>query len=730
MKLQKLELKLLGTPQVLLKKREVKLTKKSLALLAYLALEGVVQRQTLAELLWGGVSNASGNLRRELHRLRETEIKDFLEITNTTVQLLAFQTDLEVFSEAGEFLQGLQLSDAPEFETWLEQQRLDLSKKRLEQMRNHAARLELTDVSAAIVVYQEIMLLEPLSDFDSQALLRCLLNQGQRDEAERVFDLFKQRLAEIGLTPKLETAQLLVSDSANAEGSAKLLERLGRGKEAITFRLAAAAEAEQLHDYAASFEHFGNALQLQKIPSEKAGLHKKRIELLYRMSKVDEIEKELLALEQCSRGDSRLEGEALVTKAQWLTQTQNFAAALETATAALRNPLLSKEASSLAQYVSGACNMRLGKLAEANIAFRQAVDLLPIQKINERVHAHYGLAQLEMQRGNISEARALHQTALTLLQDTDERFYRPGILSMAGIFAMMDGENLKALEWLEMAKRECESSNNAINLAMVLVNISKVYANLGDNTALTATLEEAIEVARVTGNPVLEGSILNNLAISHYQRGNLGVAIETGLAGIECARKIKDTRGLVARLLAQVEYVAQVGDFVAAWNHLAEAKQLMESTGLQELQSHYNLQKADLLLAEGNYKQSLDILELLVDHTNQEIRLASLYSKAIALEQLQQPIPSEILEELSGNQQFATRILALKIRLEPTQENLAAGQKVLPTVTGLEELALRIALAEPYNQVLEHLTQSLETYPELQQGFQSRLKQQYSITRA
>lgn len=374
--------------------------------------------------------------------------------------------------------------------------------------------------------------------------------------------------------------------------------------------------------------------------------------------------------------------------------------------------------------------MRLGKLAEANIAFRQAVDLLPIQKINERVHAHYGLAQLEMQRGNISEARALHQTALTLLQDTDERFYRPGILSMAGIFAMMDGENLKALEWLEMAKRECESSNNAINLAMVLVNISKVYANLGDNTALTATLEEAIEVARVTGNPVLEGSILNNLAISHYQRGNLGVAIETGLAGIECARKIKDTRGLVARLLAQVEYVAQVGDFVAAWNHLAEAKQLMESTGLQELQSHYNLQKADLLLAEGNYKQSLDILELLVDHTNQEIRLASLYSKAIALEQLQQPIPSEILEELSGNQQFATRILALKIRLEPTQENLAAGQKVLPTVTGLEELALRIALAEPYNQVLEHLTQSLETYPELQQGFQSRLKQQYSITRA
>ena len=75
MKAPILELRLLGAPQVVRGGRAVKLAKKSVALLAYLAIEGVTVRERLANLLWGGfeTGNANGNLRRELHRIRSEE---------------------------------------------------------------------------------------------------------------------------------------------------------------------------------------------------------------------------------------------------------------------------------------------------------------------------------------------------------------------------------------------------------------------------------------------------------------------------------------------------------------------------------------------------------------------------------------------------------------------------------------------------------------------------------
>jgi DNA-binding SARP family transcriptional activator len=70
-----LEVMLFGNPHLRFDGLELLLpTRKSLALVTYLALEGMPKRSTLADLLWGelGEDDARKNLRQELHRLSKT----------------------------------------------------------------------------------------------------------------------------------------------------------------------------------------------------------------------------------------------------------------------------------------------------------------------------------------------------------------------------------------------------------------------------------------------------------------------------------------------------------------------------------------------------------------------------------------------------------------------------------------------------------------------------------
>ena len=192
----------------------------------------------------------------------------------------------------------------------------------------------------AIKLYEQIADLEPLSDLDAQALIRSLVAHGQRDEAERVFESFRDRLSELGATPALETAQALLSIGNTPLSNAALLERVGRGKEALEFRLAAAEEAIDQRDDEAALENLAVALQFQQKASERALLYQRRFRLLFKLARFDLLEPEVTALELVSRGDARLEGMANIRRAQLQYWQQDFLSSLASASAAFDNPLL------------------------------------------------------------------------------------------------------------------------------------------------------------------------------------------------------------------------------------------------------------------------------------------------------------------------------------------------------------------------------------------------------
>lgn len=121
-----IQLKLWGPARLEYQGRELKLQRKGLAILYYLALEGATRREVLADLLWGH-SAASQNLRVELHRLGQVLAPlgyTLFKAGEDPLQLPPFVT-LDRTPAPGAPMEGLE-EISVEFKAWLEGQRSQL----------------------------------------------------------------------------------------------------------------------------------------------------------------------------------------------------------------------------------------------------------------------------------------------------------------------------------------------------------------------------------------------------------------------------------------------------------------------------------------------------------------------------------------------------------------------------------------------------------------------------
>lgn len=219
---------LLGRPCVLWHGREVALkTRKSLALVAYLALEGCTRRSHLAELLWTELDPSRGraNLRREVYRLRDTPIWTLLEVGD---EQLGFRdpvrTDLTDFREhinahlirealalcRGSLLEGMDLGGAGAYEEWLTAQRTLQMAEFQSTLEQHARALELGgDLRGALEAQLRLLRTDELQEHAHAEVMRLHALLGERGQALRHFEQLRAVLAEqLGLEPLPETVAL------------------------------------------------------------------------------------------------------------------------------------------------------------------------------------------------------------------------------------------------------------------------------------------------------------------------------------------------------------------------------------------------------------------------------------------------------------------------------------------------------------------------------------------
>ena len=201
--------------------------KKTLALLAYLALEGSAPRSTLAGLFWSDNTDedARRNLRRELHRLREAGLRDRISTNGERIGLLepvvSDVARLEAALEMGELegalglyqgelLEGVMLDGASGFDEWLELRRERLSEARRRGMLELAERLETRgEWRRALDLHLELLAEDRLQERNHREVMRLHYLLGEREAALEQFERCRSALGvELGLEPLPETIQL------------------------------------------------------------------------------------------------------------------------------------------------------------------------------------------------------------------------------------------------------------------------------------------------------------------------------------------------------------------------------------------------------------------------------------------------------------------------------------------------------------------------------------------
>ncbi|MFN8491609.1 MAG: tetratricopeptide repeat protein [Caldilineaceae bacterium] len=232
-----LELKLLGSPQILLNGRPVNGLSlvKSQALLFYLALSGRPQsRLALAGLLWPDKreADALANLRLAVYHLR-TALPAYLAITRATlafnlalpcqVDAVLFETELAAANPlavrqaavdryTGEFLAGFYVNEAEPFETWAVVTRERLHHLATETLQHLVADFGARKETALGLRYaNQWLALEPWREEAHRYKMQFLAWDGQQQAALAHYERCRQMLAEeLGAEPDAETAALVV----------------------------------------------------------------------------------------------------------------------------------------------------------------------------------------------------------------------------------------------------------------------------------------------------------------------------------------------------------------------------------------------------------------------------------------------------------------------------------------------------------------------------------------
>lgn len=245
-----LHLRLLGEIEVARDGESIPLppSKKTRALLGYLAATGQAhRRERLCSLLWELPDDPRGALRWSLSRLRPivdepgltrivatrdtvafdplgAEI-DFLALRSITAQDLSTLPIAQLGSLAqafrGEFLEGIDLPDLHDFQSWCLAERENARGFQVRLLSALTERLAGTP-GEALPYARQLVQADPLSEVARGKLLRLLIELGRRGEAEQHFDTAVRMFRDVG--PEAELA--LVRTWRRLRGEARPVARI------------------------------------------------------------------------------------------------------------------------------------------------------------------------------------------------------------------------------------------------------------------------------------------------------------------------------------------------------------------------------------------------------------------------------------------------------------------------------------------------------------------------
>jgi serine/threonine-protein kinase PknK len=243
----------------------------------------------------------------------------------------------------------------------------------------------------------------------------------------------------------------------------------------------------------------------------------------------------------------------------------------------------------------------------------RSLDDLGVSDLDGSMSTRAGIARARIALGRGDTARAVKELSAietTALQGPSRRAWQ----------AVRARAHLRAGEYAEtvrLAQSVVDADATDALAADALSSRGVALAFTGEDTLARAALEQAVRVARATGEPRVEAVALGSAAIAHQRAGRAGDAREAYEASLSAAERARDAATVASTRLNLAGLAQTEGDLAQALVHLEAAVDMgrRAGSGATVTQALLNLANLDLYL--GRWARARGSIDQLVGRRDQ-----------------------------------------------------------------------------------------------------------------
>jgi DNA-binding SARP family transcriptional activator len=510
------------------------------------------------------------------------------------------------------------------------------------------------------------------------------------------------------------------------------LESAGHPREAVSWWVAAAEDAERVFAYQEALAHLDRAVLDSDDPRITFGVRQKILKLVNNF--VHDGERWTLELDALdgiasSLGDPSLKVEAALERIRYAAWHSRDAQALEIARWVSAQPGLTTTQTAWALEYTGYALANLGNLDESDAARSDALAVLGDAQSALRGRVMYGLMMNAYKRGRYGEARDWAARCREEYQTVGATAHLINVCTMEGVFAAIAGDTLAGISSLETARDEAERIGHPTYQFAALANLFELHFQQGDIVRAQAALDQMAQVRPVFIEPFEEAAFTRYQSQALWFAGDLGAALERAMHAVEHDERsgVMEHR-LLGRLVAAGLHV-HLRDTESAKSLLESVGALMNDSSIGFYRVDFELKTAQLQMLTCQAEAALERLQALDASGAQAAEVTRRdILRAKALLQLEQPRAAlEVIRSAPASQELedTASILALQIALEADSSDARDAARALldsARLPALSALELRAALEDhaALEAQVRALHATLEGYPVAQRGLLER----------
>lgn len=379
------------------------------------------------------------------------------------------------------------------------------------------------------------------------------------------------------------------------------LEMAGRVKDAVRWRIQAGQLAVRVYANTEALEHYQKALENSTHDQQTFELRLLRTDLWERLGDVPRWAEELEQLNALARqiGSAQADTEVILARAWFMLFNGSM-----NETIALLEPLLTRAGLSdehlvKAGHLIGSALLMNGKPLEAEPHLRASLERLPPQPSAVRAGLESRLAACIMERGDYSQAIALHESAKQGFAAINHREGAASEVINQSWARALSGDVAGSIPGFEHGLNEMKAVGSVGGQITALINLGHYLSLLLRFEEARARLEQGLALARNSGNMHRAGTLLLNLAEQYRFQGQLGQAFRA----LQEAIAIVDERGIALRQaiyrLDMADFLLELGSFDDARTALDAARAIIETGGLERHMNDLQCLQAQLDISTG-----------------------------------------------------------------------------------------------------------------------------------